>query len=75
MSKKNRQTAKTVEERYRLMWNDVVYEPGTLKVVAYDAAGNKADSLTVKTAGKPHHLVIEPSFTETLAADGKDIGY
>ena len=75
LSKKNRQTAKTVEERYRLMWNDVVYEPGTLKVVAYDAAGNKADSLTVKTAGKPHHLVIEPSFTETLAADGKDIGY
>ena len=75
LSKKNRQTAKTVEERYRLMWNDVVYEPGTLKVVAYDAAGNKEDSLTVKTAGKPHHLVIEPSFTETLAADGKDIGY
>ena len=75
LSKKNRQTAKTVEERYRLMWNDVVYEQGTLKVVAYDAAGNKADSLTVKTAGKPHHLVIEPSFTETLAADGKDIGY
>ena len=75
LSKKNRQTAKTVEERYRLMWNDVVYEPGTLKVVAYDAAGNKADSLTVKTAGKPHHLVIEPSFTETLAADGNDIGY
>ena len=30
LSKKNRQTAKTVEERYRLMWNDVVYEPGTL---------------------------------------------
>ncbi|MGM9694169.1 MAG: glycoside hydrolase family 2 TIM barrel-domain containing protein [Alloprevotella sp.] len=75
LTKQNRQTAKTVEERYRLMWNDVVYEPGTVTVVAYDAEGRKADSLTVKTAGKPHHLVIEPSFTEMLAADGNDIGY
>ena len=45
-------------DRYRLRWNDVVYEPGELKVVAYDAAGNVATERTVVTTGKPHHLVV-----------------
>ena len=32
----------TYQNRYRLMWMDTRYEPGEVKVVAYDAAGNKA---------------------------------
>ena len=60
--------------RYRLMWEDVRYEPGELKVVAYDANGNKAEEKVVRTAGKPHHLqlVIDRS---QLSADGKDLAY
>lgn len=27
------------QSRYRLMWMDTKYEPGTVKVVAYDANG------------------------------------
>jgi beta-galactosidase len=30
---------KNTPNRYRLMWMDVKYEPGTVKVVAYDANG------------------------------------
>ncbi len=38
-------------DRFRLRWNEVVYEPGELKVVAYDAGGKAVLSETVRTAG------------------------
>lgn len=64
----------TLQTRYRLMWNETVYEPGEVKVVAYDADGNKAAEKVLRTAGKPHHLVLTPNRT-TLAADGDDLVY
>ena len=59
--------------RYRLMW-DVPYAAGELKVVAYDAEGKVADSAVVRTAGKPHHIVLCTD-CEGLIPDGKDIAY
>ena len=64
----------TVLNRYRLMWNEVKYAPGELRVVAYDAQGNKAAEKVVKTAGKPHHLVATVNHN-ILAADGEDLAY
>ena len=61
-------------ERYRLMWNETVYEPGEVKVVAYNADGSVAGEKTVKTAGKPDHLVLTPNRT-SLNADGEDLLY
>jgi len=49
--------------RYRLRWMDTVYEPGELKVVAYDEEGNIAAEETVRTAGKPHHIELIPDRT------------
>ena len=63
-----------VESRFRLMWPDVVYEPGEVKVVAYDESGNPVDQVQVRTAGEPCSLVLEPSRT-VLNADGKDLSY
>lgn len=40
-------------DRYRLRWNDVVYQPGELKVVAYDGDGRPAMTNVVRTAGVP----------------------
>ncbi|MCR4824979.1 MAG: DUF4982 domain-containing protein [Bacteroidales bacterium] len=60
--------------RYRLMWNEVVYEPGEVKVVAYDAAGKAVAEQSVRTAGEPDHLELLPD-RNTLAADGKDLAY
>ena len=51
-----------VEDRYRLMWKDVVYEPGTVLVVAYDAAGREVARDSVVTAGAPARLEAEPQF-------------
>ncbi len=63
-----------LQQRYRLMWMDVVYEPGEVKVVAYDKNGNTVEEKTVRTAGKPHHLEVRADRT-TLTADGKDLAY
>lgn len=56
------QTAE-VEDRYRLMWKDVRYEPGTVLVVAYDADGQETARDSVVTAGAPSKLAAEASFT------------
>lgn len=64
----------TVMHRYRLMWNDVRYEPGELRVVAYDASGVPVAEKRVVTAGKPYALRLEADRTR-LAADGEDLAY
>lgn len=61
-------------DRYRLRWNDVVYTPGELKVVAYDNDGNAAAEKTVRTAGKPAALKVEANRSE-IAADGDELVY
>lgn len=60
--------------RYRLMWNETVYEPGEVKVVAYDSLGNVAAEKSIRTTGKPHHLVLTPNRT-TAIADGEELVY
>lgn len=62
------------QKRYRLMWMDTKYEPGIVKVVAYDAEGNVAATKEMRTAGKPHRLVLEADRTE-ITADGKDLSF
>lgn len=60
--------------RYRLIWDDAVYEPGEVKVVAYDAEGKPAEEKIVRTAGKADHLVLSAN-REALNADGDDLVY
>jgi len=64
----------SLQNRYRLMWMNVVYEPGELKVIAYDSTGKAAEEQTVRTAGKPHHIEVIADRKE-LAADGRDLAY
>lgn len=64
----------TVENRYRLMWHDAVYQPGEVRVVAYDEQGNPVAEKTVRTAGKPHHIELVTG-RSSLQADGKDLAY
>ena len=68
------QKAFTRQKRYRLMWMDTKYEPGEVKVVAYDEAGKAVATQIVRTAGRPHHLELSADRT-TIAADGKDISF
>lgn len=52
-------------DRYRLRWNDVVYEPGEVKVVAHYQNG-MTEEATVRTAGEPARIAIkaEPSYAK-----------
>ncbi len=63
-----------LEGRYRLMWNDVVYQKGEIRVVAYDANGNAVASESVRTAGKPYALRLECD-RDSIARDGEDLAY
>lgn len=61
-------------DRYRLRWNDVAYEPGELRVVAYKADGTPAEERTIRTAGKPAALRISAN-RSSIAADGDELVY
>ncbi len=71
IQKKNNSTP---QNRYRLMWMDVKYEPGTLKVVAFDEEGNTVAEQEIRTAEEPYKLVLTPD-RKTIKADGKDLSY
>lgn len=59
-------------KRFRLMWNDVVYQPGEIKVVAYDENGKTAEEKTIRTAGKAASIKLIAD-RETINADGEDL--
>jgi beta-galactosidase len=58
---------------YRIRWDDVVYEPGELKVVAYKA-GKEWATDTVKTTGPAARLALKPD-RATIAGDGHDLSF
>ncbi len=62
------------QRRYRLMWTDVRYEPGELRVVAYDAQGRAVGEKVVRTASRPHHLQLSTSCRQ-LSTDGESLAY
>ena len=53
---------------------DVPYEPGELRAVAYDAAGNIAAETRVRTSGAPVALELTAD-RPALAADARDVAH
>ena len=62
------------QQRYRLMWMDTKYEPGTVKVVAYNEKGEAVAEKEICTAGKPHHIELVAD-RQQIAADGRDLSF
>jgi len=58
---------------YRIRWDDVVYEPGELKVVAYKD-GKEWATDTIKTTGAATKLLLKPD-RATIAGDGHDLSF
>lgn len=69
---KNTSPDRTFQSKYRLLW-DVPYQPGELKVVAYNK-GRQAAVHTIRTAGPPARLVLSPD-RASLKADGDDLSF
>lgn len=62
------------QQRYRLMWMDTKYEPGTVKVVAYNEKGEAVAEKEIRTASKPDHIELVADRT-VIDADGKDLSF
>ena len=58
---------------YRLHWDDVVYQPGELKVMAYKK-GVKWAMDVMKTAGPAAKLMLQAD-RNTIEADGRDLSF
>jgi beta-galactosidase len=58
---------------YRIRWDDVVYQPGELKVVAYKD-GKKWATDVMKTTGAAAKLTLQPD-RDTIRADGQDLSF
>ncbi len=59
---------------YRLKWEDVKYQPGSIKAIAYDKNRNAVCSKEIKTAGKPAGIELTPD-RATIDADGRDLSF
>jgi hypothetical protein len=62
-----------VTYKYRLRWNDVVYEQGELRAVAYKN-GSQIGQAVMRTSGKPAAIRLTPDRKE-LNATGEDLCY
>ena len=62
------------QRRYRLMWMDTCYEPGEVRVVAYNEAGEAVAEKSMFTAGAPHHIELVAD-RQTISADGRDLAF
>lgn len=60
------------QRRFRLIWEDVVYSPGEIRVVACGDDGRPVQDTVVRTASVPARLELVPS-ADVIAADGKDL--
>lgn len=56
------------------MWKDVVYQPGEIKVVAYDANNKAVAEQVFKTAAEPYQIRLTADRTK-IKADGKDLSF
>lgn len=66
-------TSDSLFERYRLMWNNVKYEPGELKAVAYKE-GKVIGEDVIVTAGAPAKIKLTVDRTD-LNVTGDDLAY
>lgn len=71
VQKKNNDTP---QNRYRLMWMNVKYEPGTVKVIAFDENGKAAEEKEMHSAGQPYQIVLDAD-RKKITADGEDISF
>jgi Beta-galactosidase/beta-glucuronidase len=62
------------QKRYRLMWMNTKYEPGTVKVIAFNEKGEVVDEKQIHTASAPHHVELSAD-RDSISADGKDLSF
>ncbi|MFW5985566.1 MAG: beta-galactosidase GalB [Halanaerobiaceae bacterium] len=72
--RKKKKDSSSVVEHYRLMWKNVKYEPGNLKVVAYDNEDHQVKETEIVTADLPAQIELQPD-RKTIVNSGDDLCY
>lgn len=60
--------------KYRLIWDEVLYEPGELKAAGLDKEGNVVKETIIKTASSPAKIELVAD-RKTINANGKDLSF
>lgn len=71
--KSKKPNSKKSTDRFRLMWPEVIYQPGELKAVAYKE-GQIIGESKMNTAGKPEKVNISID-RKTIRSGGDDLAY
>lgn len=71
---KRKKEGKDTFTRYRMIWDEVKYEPGVLEAVAYGTDGRIVNRTQIKTAGEPFKITLIPDRC-AIEADGDDLCY
>jgi beta-galactosidase len=73
LNDKSKGRKKLAQYEYLLRWDDLVYEPGEVRVVAYKK-GEKWAQDVVRTAGEASGIKLAADRAE-IRADGKDLSF
>lgn len=60
--------------RYRLMWDNVIYEPGEIKVIAYDNDNKVVAEQLIRTASESYSIRLTADRNK-IKSDGKDLSF
>lgn len=74
MGVKKKNIAGDLYDRYRLVWTDVKYEPGEIKVIAFDANGKQAKEAYIRTAKEPYKITLSADKI-TISANHNDLSF
>jgi len=61
-------------DKYRLMWNNVTYQPGEIKAIGYDSKGQIQKIEIIRSAGIPAKIRLTAD-RSSITADGKDLSF
>jgi beta-galactosidase len=64
----------TLYNKYRLVWDEVPYEPGELKVVALDKDNKPIRETVMRTAGKPARIVLKAD-RQVVSSSDKELAF
>lgn len=71
---KRRHTAIDEIRRFRMIWENTIYQPGEVLAVAYDINGKEMERKVLRTAEAPAGIRLE-AYKENWVADGDDVNY
>lgn len=60
--------------QFRLKWSEVLYQPGSIKAVAYDVKDNKIAEKKIITASEPYQIDLIAD-RDKINADGADLSF